>query len=245
MDLLYIILTIVAVIILFVIFTYNGMITLRNRVQEAWSDIDVQLKRRYNLIPNLVETVKGYATHEEAVLTKVTEARAKAINAGTIEEHGKAETMLSGALKSLFAVAENYPALRANENFLQLQNELVDTEDKIQASRRFYNGTVRDYNTKLEVFPSNMVAGMFHFEKREFFELEDEKEREVVKVSFDKEEKKEMSDPVKTEMPKSEMKAEVMAEKKEMPEAKMEASPAPAEGQEKAEMKKEEKGNEE
>lgn len=187
MDLLYIILTVVAVIILFVIFTYNGMITLRNRVSEAWSDIDVQLKRRYNLIPNLVETVKGYATHEEAVITKVTEARAKAINAGTIEEHGKAENMLSGALRSLFAVAENYPALRANENFLQLQNELVDTEDKIQASRRFYNGTVRDYNTKLEVFPSNMVAGMFHFEKREFFELEDEKEREVVKVSFDKE----------------------------------------------------------
>lgn len=166
------------------------MVTLRNRVSEAWSDIDVQLKRRYNLIPNLVETVKGYATHEEGVITKVTEARSKAINAGTIEEHGKAENMLSGALRSLFAVAENYPALRANENFLQLQNELVDTEDKIQASRRFYNGTVRDYNTKLEVFPSNLIAGTFHFEKREFFELEDEKEREVVKVSFDQKEEK-------------------------------------------------------
>lgn len=199
MDPLYIVLIVLGVIILFVIFTYNAMVALRNKVQEAWSDIDVQLKRRYNLIPNLVETVKGYAAHEEEVLTKVTEARSKAINASTIEEHGAAENMLSGALKSLFAVSENYPQLRANENFMQLQQELVDTEDKIQASRRFYNGMVRDFNTKLEVFPSNMIAGMFKFEKREFFEIEDEAEREVVNVSFNKEGKaKEMPEVKKS-----------------------------------------------
>lgn len=187
----YLILGIVlAVLVLFVIFSYNRLVTLKNRAQEAWSDIDVQLKRRYNLIPNLVETVKGYASHEEKVLTAVTEARTRAINAGNIQEQGAAENMLSGALKSLFAVAESYPTLRANENFMQLQNELVDTEDKIMAAHRFYNGTVRDLNTQLEVFPSNMIGNMFHFQKREFFEIEDPAQKEVVKVSFGQNEAK-------------------------------------------------------
>ncbi len=182
-----IIIAVAVVLVLFVIGAYNGLVTLRNRVKEAWSDIDVQLKRRYNLIPNLVDTVKGYAAHEEGVFVKVTEARSNAINATNVQEQGAAENMLSGALKSLFAVSENYPDLKANENFIQLQNELVDTEDKIQASRRFYNGQVRDFNTKIEVFPSNVIAGMFSFKQREFFEIEDEKERENVKVSFSKE----------------------------------------------------------
>lgn len=177
---------IIALIILFVILTYNKMVSLRNQADEAWSDIDVQLKRRYNLIPNIIETVKGYAAQEESVLLKVTEARSNAINATNIQEQGQAENMLSGALKSLFAVAESYPDLKSNENFLQLQNELVDTEDKIQAARRFFNTTVRDLNTKLQIFPSNIIAGMFNFTAREFFEIGDEKEREVVKVSFDK-----------------------------------------------------------
>ena len=198
----YIVAIVVGVILLFVILTYNAMVTLRNRVQEGWSDIDVQLKRRYNLIPNLVESVKGYAAHEEGVFTKVTEARSRAINAGTIQEHGAAENMLSGALKSLFAVSENYPALKANENFLQLQNELVDTEDKIMAAHRFYNGVVRDFNTKLEVFPSSIIAGMFNFEKREFFEIEDATQREVVKVSFDKEKKEVEEKPAPKEKAK-------------------------------------------
>lgn len=178
-------LAIVAVIV-FVIVIYNKLVKMRNHADEAWSDIDVQLKRRYNLIPNIVETVKGYAEHEEGVFTKVTEARSNAINAGSLKEQAQAENMLSGALKSLFAVAENYPDLKANENFMQLQNELVDTEDKIQAARRFYNGTVRDYNTKLQQFPSNLVAGTFKFEAKEFFEVEDEEQKKNVEVSFDK-----------------------------------------------------------
>ncbi|MBI5422133.1 LemA family protein, partial [Candidatus Peregrinibacteria bacterium] len=148
--------------------------------------IDVQLKRRYNLIPNIVETVKGYATHEESVLIKVTEARSKAINATNIKEQGAAENMLNNALKSMFAVAESYPDLKANENFMQLQNELVDTEDKIQSARRFHNSVVRDFNTMIEQFPSKLVAEMFKFTALDFFELQDEAEREVVKVSFDK-----------------------------------------------------------
>ncbi|MBN2087405.1 LemA family protein [Candidatus Peregrinibacteria bacterium] len=172
---------------LFVMMTYNSMVTLRNRVKEAWSDIDVQLKRRYNLIPNIVETVKGYATHEESVLTQVTEARSQAINATNVKDQGQAENMLSGALKSLFAVAENYPDLKANENFLQLQNELVDTEDKIQSSRRFYNGVVRDFNTKIQQFPASIIAGMFKFMAEEFFEIENDEEKKNVKVDFNKE----------------------------------------------------------
>jgi LemA protein len=160
---------------------------MRNRVQEAWSDIDVQLKRRYNLIPNLMETVKGYARHEEKVFTQVTEARAKAIEAekaGDARKAAEAENVLTGALKTLFAVAENYPELKANENFLELQRELSDTENKIQASRRFYNGNVRDFNIKQEQFPTNLIASVFGFKKAEFFEIEGEEERKTPEVNF-------------------------------------------------------------
>ena len=157
----------------FLIGTYNSLVKLKNRVEEAWSDITVQLKHRTDLIPNLVNTVKGYAAHETGVFEKVTEARSAIMNANGVAESAQAENMLEGALKSLFAVAEAYPDLKANQNFLQLQQELVDTEDKIQASRRFYNGGVRDLNTKIETFPVNLVAGMFNFSKREFFEVED------------------------------------------------------------------------
>ena len=181
----YTLIIIVLVVLGYVMYAYNGFVKLRNQSKEAWSDIDVQLKRRYNLIPNIVETVKGYATHEEGVLVKVTEARSAAINASSMKDHAAAENMLNNALKSLFAVAENYPALKANENFMQLQNELVDTEDKIQSARRFYNGMVRDFNTKVEQFPSKVVAEIFKFTALEFFELEDEAERENVKVSFE------------------------------------------------------------
>jgi LemA protein len=176
---------IVAVIGLWVIFAYNKFVRLTNRTKEAWSDIDVQLKRRYDLIPNLVETVKGYAAHEKGALEKVTEMRARAMQGGSIEERGRSENMLTGALKSLFAVSENYPDLKANQNFLELQRELSDTENKIQAARRFYNGNVRDLNTGLESFPNNVIGKMFHFQMREFFELEESAEaREPVKVKF-------------------------------------------------------------
>ena len=161
------------VIVGFLIGTYNSLVTLKNRVEEAWSDITVQLKRRTDLIPNLVNSVKGYATHEKEVFEKVTEARSAIMNAKGVADTAKAENMMEGALKSLFAVAEAYPELKANQNFLQLQQELVDTEDKIQASRRFYNGGVRDLNTKIQTFPVNVVAGMFGFQSREFFEVED------------------------------------------------------------------------
>ncbi len=181
------IIVIVVALLLFVIVSYNSMIKMRNQVKEAWADIDVQLKRRYNLIPNIVETVKGYAAHEEGVLTKVTEARANAINATNIKDQGAAENMLAGALKSLFAVAENYPELKANENFMQLQNELVDTEDKIQSARRFFNSIVRDFNTKIQQFPASIIAGMFKFKAEEFFEIEEGEQRENVQVSFNKE----------------------------------------------------------
>lgn len=159
----------------FVVGIYNALVTLKVRVEEAWSDITVQLKRRADLIPNLVETVKGYASHEKEVFERVTEARSAVVNATQQgpKETAQAENMFEGALKSLFAVAEAYPDLKANENFLQLQNELVDTEDKVQAARRFYNGGVRDLNTKIEMFPSNIIAGMFNFVKREFFEVDD------------------------------------------------------------------------
>ncbi len=163
---------------------YNGLIKLKVRTDEAWSDIDVQLKRRYDLIPNLINTVKGYATHERELFEKVTQARANAMNAQSPEQKAGAENMLTGALKSLFAVSENYPQLRANENFLELQRELSDTENKIQASRRFYNGNVRDLNTKILVFPDSIVAGILNIQKREFFEIEDVKEKEVPKVQF-------------------------------------------------------------
>lgn len=165
---------VVVVLVIIYIVLYNGLITLRVRVEEAWSDITVQLKRRYDLIPNLIESVKGYAKHEKEVFNQVTEARANALNAQTqgVQQTAAAENQFEAALKSLFAVSENYPQLRATENFQQLQAELVDTEDKIQAARRFYNAGVRDLNTKIEVFPSNVVAKMMSLKQREFFEVE-------------------------------------------------------------------------
>lgn len=175
MEIALIIGAIVVVLVIVVIVIYNSLVQLKVRVEEAWSDITVQLKRRADLIPNLIETVKGYAAHEKTVFENVTKARSAVMDATQKgpAETAKAENMFESALKSLFAVAEAYPDLKANENFLHLQQELVDTEDKIQASRRFYNGGVRDLNTKIEMFPSNIVASMFKFAKREFFEVDD------------------------------------------------------------------------
>ncbi|MDE2018815.1 MAG: LemA family protein [Patescibacteria group bacterium] len=180
----YIILAVVVVLILWLIAAFNGLVTLRTRAQEAYSDIDVQLKRRYDLIPNLVETVKGYAAHEKTVFEDVTKARAAAMQA-TGAAKAAAENQLSQTLKSLFAVAENYPQLKANENFLSLQGELTDTEDKIQAARRFYNGMVRDLNTRIQHFPTNIIANSFGFTKMDFFggDLTDT-ERQPVQVKF-------------------------------------------------------------
>ncbi|MDE2030832.1 MAG: LemA family protein [Patescibacteria group bacterium] len=181
----YIIFGIIVAVVLYFVVKYNGFITLRTRAKEAWADIDVQLKRRYDLIPNLVETVKGYASHEAGTFEKVTEARAQAMQAGTPAEKGAAENMLSGTLKSLFAVSESYPELKANTNFLQLQSELSDTENKIQAARRFYNGNVRDFNTGIQMFPGNVIAGIFHFNQMDFFQLEEGSEaKEPVAVKF-------------------------------------------------------------
>ena len=184
---LWILLGVVVVIIVAIVLMYNSLIRLKNRVEEAWSDIDVQLKRRYDLIPNLVETVKGYAGHERETLEKVTAARTAAMAAagqGDAKAQAVAENMLSGTLKSLFALSESYPDLKANQNFLELQRDLTDTEDKIQAARRFYNGNVRDFNTKLQIFPTNIIGNMLGFKAREFFEIEDAKEKEPVKVQF-------------------------------------------------------------
>lgn len=164
---------------------YNGLVKLKQIVNDAWSGIDVQLKRRYDLIPNLVETVKGYAGHEAATFEKVTAARTMAMNASGPAAKGEAENMLTGALKSLFAVSESYPDLKANQNFLDLQGQLSKVEDEIQFARRFYNGSVREFNTKIEQVPSNLVAGVTGFKKREFFELGSEAEKEAPKVSFD------------------------------------------------------------
>jgi LemA protein len=174
------------IIILWFIGSYNGFVRARNRVREAWSDIEVQLKRRYDLIPNLIETVKGYATHERQAFENVTKARAEALSSGgSVHDRAVKENMLEGALKSIFAVAEAYPELKANQNFLALQQELSDTENKIQAARRFYNGNVLEMNTRVEQFPSNIVAGMFGFKKEEFFDLDETPaQREPVKVSF-------------------------------------------------------------
>ena len=183
-NLLWIILAIAAVLILWFIGTYNGLIRRRNHVDESWSDIDVQLKRRYDLIPNLMESVKGYMNHERETLEKVTAARTAAMGAKTLAEHGKAENMLTEALKSIFAVSENYPDLKASQNFLQLQDELSDTENKIQAARRFYNSNVMNLNTAIQSVPTNLVAGMFNFKPREFFELSEPAAREAVKVNF-------------------------------------------------------------
>ncbi|NTU69676.1 LemA family protein [bacterium] len=175
---------VIVLIVLSVIGIFNSLVTLKNRVEEAWSDIDVQLKRRYDLIPNLIEAVKGYAKHESSVFQNVTEARSNAMSVQNVADQGKAENMLSDTLKSLFAVAENYPDLKANENFMQLQSELSDTENKIMASRRFYNGNVRDYNIKIEVFPNNMLAGMMGFGHKDLFEIENAEEKENPKVAF-------------------------------------------------------------
>jgi len=180
----YIVLAVMVIIVLWLVLAYNGLVRTRTQAQEAFSDIDVQLKRRYDLIPNLVSTVQGYAAHEKTVFEDVTNARSQAMQA-TGPARAGAENQLSGALKSLFAVAEAYPDLKANQNFLELQNELTDTEDKIQASRRFYNGMVRDLNTKIQVFPTNMFASMFGFTKMDFFgnDLTDA-EKQPVKVQF-------------------------------------------------------------
>jgi LemA protein len=183
MSILAIIIILIFAIILWVVLTYNRLVSLRNRAKEAWSDINVQLKRRYDLIPNLVETVKGYASHEKEIFEKVSEARARAMGATGMKERAEAENQLSQTLKSLFAVVEAYPELKANENFLQLQKDLVDTEDKIQYARRFYNTNVRDLNTLIESFPANLIAKNFGFEKMELFEIA-EAEKETPKVKF-------------------------------------------------------------
>jgi LemA protein len=182
----YILLGIVVLIVLWAVFAYNRFIALTNRVKEAWSDIDVQFKRRYDLIPNLVETVKGYATHEKTTLEQLTAARTQAINAQGSPDRAKAEDALSGALKTVFAVSENYPNLKANENFLELQRELSDTENKIQAARRFYNSVVQDLNVSIQSFPNNVIAGWFGFKMSEYFQLSeaDAAAKEPVKVSF-------------------------------------------------------------
>lgn len=179
-----VIFAIIAVVILSLIFIYNGLIRRKNRTEEAWADIEVQMKRRYDLIPNVVETVKGYMSHERNVLENVTKARTQAMGAKSAQEHATAENMLSNTLKTLFAVAENYPDLKANANFLDLQRELADTENKIQAARRFFNANVRDLNTMIESFPSNIIAGMFRFSKKEFFDLDEETAKQPVKVTF-------------------------------------------------------------
>ncbi len=177
------IIIVLGVIALWAVMVYNGLITLKNRTDEAWSDIDVQLKRRYDLIPNLVETVKGYATHEQGTFEKVIQARNAAMSAQGVADKSVAENQLSQTLKSIFALAEAYPELKANQNFLQLQQDLTDTEDKIQAARRFYNGNVRDFNTKLQVFPTNLIGNMLGFKARVFFEIA-EAEKAAPQVKF-------------------------------------------------------------
>jgi LemA protein len=182
-----VVLVIIGALVLFFIAMYNRLVTLRQRVKEAWADIDVQLKRRHDLIPNLVETVKGYATHEASVFQKVTEARAAAVAAGatgTPEQRAQAENVLTGALRSVFAVAEAYPQLQASQNFRDLQENLTATEDKISFARRFYNGNVRDYNTSLQTLPTSLFAGMLGFKPEQYFELTDAAEREVPQVKF-------------------------------------------------------------
>ncbi len=184
MSLTYIVVIIIAVLLLWVIGTFNTLIKMRNRTKEAWADIDVQLKRRYDLIPNLVETVKGYATHEKQLFENVTAARTRAMGAQGMKDKAGAENMLSDTLKSLFAVSENYPDLKASINFLELQKELGDTEDKIQAARRFYNTNVMELNTKIESFPSNVISSAFSFKQAELFEIADAAQREAVAVKF-------------------------------------------------------------
>lgn len=184
MSVLTIVLIVLAVIALWLVVAYNGFVRLVNRTKEAWADIEVQLKRRYDLIPNLVEAVKGYAAHEKEAFEAVTKARAQALGAQSVQEKEVADNMVTSALKSIFAIAEAYPQLRAVESFTKLQDELSDTENKIQAARRFYNGNVRDLNTRIEMFPYNLIASIFKFGKREFFELENDAAKEPVKVQF-------------------------------------------------------------
>jgi len=180
---LWVLIGVIVFIVLYLIFTFNRLIVLRNRINNAWAQIDVQLKRRFDLIPNLVETVKGYAKHEKSTLTELTKARAMMASATTMSEKAKADNMISSTLKSLFAVTENYPQLKANENFMQLQEELSGTESKIAYSRQFYNDSVLSYNNKIQVFPSNIIAKMFNFMAKESFEAKGA-EREAVKVQF-------------------------------------------------------------
>lgn len=187
MDITTILLIVVGVLLLAVVFIYNSLVRLKNRTDEAWSDIDVQTKRRHDLIPNLIDTVKGYAKHEKSLFEKVTKARGEAMNAQGPAAQGKAENVLTDALKSVFAVAENYPQLRATENFQKLQDELSDTENKIMAARRFYNANVRDLNTKIETFPTNFFNKFLRFKKREFFELDESEAadaKQPVKAKF-------------------------------------------------------------
>jgi len=179
-----VILAIIVVIAFVAVGMYNGLIKLRNTSEQAWSDVDVQLKRRHDLIPNLVETVKGYATHEKETFEQVVQARNQAMNASSPEDKAQAENFLQSTLKSLFALAEAYPDLKANQNFLDLQDELSKIEEQIQLARRYYNAVVRDLNTKIETVPSNFIANMFHFEKKEYFELDSEEERHTPQVSF-------------------------------------------------------------
>jgi len=179
-----ILLVIIVAVAIMAIGMYNSLVTLRNRCDNGWSQIDVQLRRRYDLIPNLVETVKGYAKHEREVFEKVTQARAAAVNAQTVKDQGQAENVLTGALKSLFAVAENYPELKANQNFLMLQEELAGTEGKVAYARQFYNDTVMKFNMRQQVFPSNLIANMFGFKTRDYFQIEEDVAKGPVKVQF-------------------------------------------------------------
>ena len=174
----------VVLVLLWIVGGYNGLVRLRNQLENAWAQIDVQLKRRHDLIPNLVETVKGYAKHESGTFEKVTQARNIAVNAKSVSDRAEAENVLTGALTSLVAVAEAYPDLKANQNFLALQEELTSTENKISFSRQFYNDTVMTYNTRIQVFPTNLLAGMFNFGRRDFFEVKAADEREAPKVQF-------------------------------------------------------------
>jgi LemA protein len=180
----FVLLIIIGVAVVAAVGIYNGLIIARNRCDNSWAQVDVQLRRRYDLIPNLVETVKGYAKHEREVFEKVTQARTSAINAGTVKDQAQAENTLNGALKTLFAVAENYPELKANQNFLQLQEELSGTESKIAYARQFYNDMVMKYNQKQQVFPASIIANMFNFKEKEYFEIEEPAAKEPVKVSF-------------------------------------------------------------
>lgn len=184
MAIIWIILGVVVLLVIVFVAIYNGLVALKNRTDEAWSDIDVQLLRRHDLIPNLVETVKGYAKHEKELFERVTEARSNAISASSLEAKAKAENMLTDTLKSLFAVAESYPDLKASQNFLSLQDELTDTENKIEAARRFYNGNVRDLNIKVEQFPSNIIASIINLQKRQLFELESPEDKKKPEVKF-------------------------------------------------------------